>query len=153
MKKQGKNISAYMSLEVSMLFPIIIVMLLCLMYIFYFSYNRAMAFQNGAITALYAKGLYSTTIKEEVWAERAYDVLGKLNDSQYIALEELKQKVTKKKNDICVIQSGKMDVALLGTEFINKFNFIQSVTLDLQENTFYIRQVRKVLKNGSKDNK
>lgn len=146
MRKKEKFVSAYMTLELSLLFPIILTVLICVIYIFFYSYNQTVAFQNAAISALYGKGFAYTDTESSVLTQKMYDVLERLNKNQYLSMRSLKQTAEINKNDIKVLQTGDMVMPLLHEEIISKFHFEEKVVLDLQDSVFYIRQVRKVKK-------
>ena len=152
MRKKEKIVSAYMTLELSLLFPVILTVLICVIYLFFFSYNQTVAFQNAAISALYGKGFTYTGTESSVLAEKMYDVLGRLNKNQYLSLRSLKQTVEINENDIKVLQTGDMVMPLLYDEIDSMFHFEEAVVLDLQDSIFYIRQVRKVKNYGNRNN-
>lgn len=152
MRKKEKVISAYMTLELSLLFSMILTVLICVIYLFFYSYNQTVAFQNAAISALYGKGFAYTDTESSVLTQKMYDVLGRLNKNQYLSIKSLKQIVEINKNDIKVSQTGDMVMPLLHNEIISKFRFEEKVVLDLQDSVFYIRQVRKVKKDGNRNN-
>ncbi len=140
-----KEVKAYMTVEISMLFPMIVIVLMCIIYITFYSYDRTIAFQNAAITALYGKtGFF---LEEEERAERMYKVLKTLNRGQYIAIDKLWQKVSIEKNRFVVKQEGRVNIPLLNSEIISKLSFSESVKVRDQEAVFYIRQIRKVKNN------
>ena len=86
MKARKKTTSAYMTVEVSLLFPIILMILVCIIYIIFYSYNEAIAFQNAAIAALYGKSCSNSEKKEIELVDNVYTTLERLNNNQYIAL-------------------------------------------------------------------
>lgn len=147
MRKKEKFVSAYMTLELSLLFPVILTVLICVIYLFFFSYNQTVAFQNAAISALYGKGFAYTDTESSVLTQKMYDVLERLNKNQYLSMKSLKQTVEINKNDIKVLQTGDMVMPLLHDEIVSKFHFEEAVVLDLPNNVFYIRQIRKVKKD------
>lgn len=146
MRKKEKFVSAYMTLELSLLFPMILTVLICVIYLFFYSYNQTVAFQNAAISALYGKGFAYTDTESSVLTQKMYDVLERLNKNQYLSMKSLKQTVEINKNDIKVLQTGDMVMPLLHDEIVSKFHFEEAVVLDLPNNVFYIRQIRKVKK-------
>ena len=144
--RKKEFISAYMTLEISLLFPMILTVLICVIYLFFYSYNQTVAFQNAAISALYGKGFAYTDTESSVLMQKMYDVLERLNKNQYLSMKSLKQTVEINKNDIKVLQTGDMVMPLLHDEIVSKFHFEEAVVLDLPNNVFYIRQIRKVKK-------
>ena len=152
MRKKEKFVSAYMTLELSLLFPVILTVLICFIYLFFFSYNQTVAFQNAAISALYGKGFAYTDTESSVLTQKMYDVLERLNKNQYLSMRSLKQTVEINKNDIKVLQTGDMIMPLLYDESDSMFHFEEAVVLDLQDSIFYIRQVRKVKNYGNRNN-
>ena len=152
MRKKEKFVSAYMTLELSLLFPVILTVLICVIYLFFFSYNQTVAFQNAAISALYGKGFAYTDTESSVLTQKMYDVLERLNKNQYLSMRSLKQTVEINKNDIKVLQTGDMIMPLLYDESDSMFHFEEVVVLDLQDSIFYIRQVRKVKNYGNRNN-
>lgn len=144
--RKKEFISAYMTLEISLLFPMILTVLICVIYLFFYSYNQTVAFQNAAISALYGKGFAYTDTESSVLTQKMYDVLERLNKNQYLSMKSLKQTVEINKNDIKVLQTGDMVMPLLHDEIVSKFHFEEAVVLDLPNNVFYIRQIRKVKK-------
>lgn len=144
--RKKEFISAYMTLEISLLFPMILTVLICVIYLFFYSYNQTVAFQNAAISALYGKGFVYTDTESSVLTQKMYDVLERLNKNQYLSMKSLKQTVEINKNDIKVLQTGDMVMPLLHDEIVSKFHFEEAVVLDLPNNVFYIRQIRKVKK-------
>lgn len=145
--RKKEFISAYMTLEISLLFPMILTVLICVIYLFFYSYNQTVAFQNAAISALYGKGFAYTDTESSVLTQKMYDVLERLNKNQYLSMKSLKQTVEINKNDIKVLQTGDMVMPLLHDEIVSKFHFEEAVVLDLPNNVFYIRQIRKVKKD------
>lgn len=145
--RKKEFISAYMTLELSLLFPMILTVLICVIYLFFHSYNQTVAFQNAAISALYGKGFAYTDTESSVLTQKMYDVLERLNKNQYLSMKSLKQTVEINKNDIKVLQTGDMVMPLLHDEIVSKFHFEEAVVLDLPNNVFYIRQIRKVKKD------
>ena len=145
--RKKEFISAYMTLEISLLFPMILTVLICVIYLFFYSYNQTVAFQNAAISALYGKGFAYTDTESSVLMQKMYDVLERLNKNQYLSMKSLKQTVEINKNDIKVLQTGDMVMPLLHDEIVSKFHFEEAVVLDLPNNVFYIRQIRKVKKD------
>lgn len=138
---RNKEISAYMTVEISMLFPIIVIILMCIIYITFYSYNRTIAFQNAAITALYGKtGIFS----QEEKAGAMCDVLETLNRGQYIAIDKLNQKVSIEKMHYIVKQDGSINIPLVNSEIMSAWGFSESIKISNQEAVFYIRQIRKV---------
>lgn len=144
MKK--KDLSAYMTVEVSLLFPFILVVLLCVIYLIFYSYNKTLAFQNAGICALYGKTEFGTKVDKEESVERMYHILEMLNEGQYIAPANLKQRVSTEKNKIIVCQEGSVNIPLLNSEIISKLDFSERVKVGVQKNVLYIRQLRKVKK-------
>lgn len=145
--RKKEFISAYMTLEISLLFPMILTVLIGVIYLFFYSYNQTVAFQNSAISALYGKGFAYTDTESSVLTQKMYDVLERLNKNQYLSMKSLKQTVEINKNDIKVLQTGDMVMPLLHDEIVSKFHFEEAVVLDLPNNVFYIRQIRKVKKD------
>lgn len=144
MRNREQFLSAYMTLEISLLFPIIIMVLVCSIYLCFFSYDQTIAFQNAAISAQYGKGLSYFDLDNTVIIENTYNVLEELNTNQYISLEIIKQKVEVGKNTIRVAQGGNMKIPFLSKETFSRLILKEEVILDFQNSTFYIRQIRKV---------
>lgn len=144
MRNREQFLSAYMTLEISLLFPIIIMVLVCSIYLCFFSYDQTIAFQNAAISAQYGKGLSYFDLDNTVIIENTYNVLEELNTNQYISLEIIKQKVEVEKNTIRVAQGGNMKIPFLSKETFSRLILKEEVILDFQNSTFYIRQIRKV---------
>lgn len=144
MVRGRKSFSAYMTVEASLLFPIIILLLVSLLNIVFFKYNQTMAFQNIAITALYGKSFsYKDEINEEL-VGRMYGVLEKLNTNQYLAISESAQEVNIENNDIQIIQNVSMKMPLFGEEMSEDMIISEKMVLDTKNNIFYMRQIRKV---------
>ena len=145
--KREKDISAYMTVEVSLLFPIIIVLIMCVIYLAFYSYNKAMAFQNAGISALYGKnGLGEVEDKEE-WVEKMYRVLELINQGQFMAASNSKQQVSIENSHIVIVQEGNVNIPLLNKEFMSKLGFSEKVRVNRKNGVFFIRQVRKVKNN------
>ncbi len=144
MKK--KNFKAYMTLEVSLLFPIIFTVLLCTIYLTFYSYNRTIAYQNLLIAGMYAQNSANTETIDVAFKGRTYRLLENLNKNQYLALDNLKQVVCVEGKELKQEHQGTMTIPFLTKDIQNKLDFYESVTLDIQNNIFYIRQIRK-LKN------
>lgn len=144
MRNREQFLSAYMTLEISLLFPIIIMVLVCSIYLCFFSYDQTIAFQNAAISAQYGKGLSYFDLDNTVIIENTYNALEELNTNQYISLEMIKQKVEVEKNTIRVAQGGNMKIPFLSKETFSRLILKEEVILDFQNSTFYIRQIRKV---------
>lgn len=145
--RKKEDISAYMTVEASLLFPLIVVVLLCVIYLAFYSYDKTMAFQNAGICALYGKNGMDVVENEKEWVEKMYQTLEILNNGQYIAPTNLKQLVSIEKSNIVIRQEGNVNIPLLNQNFMSKLDFIEGVKLVSKKGVFYIRQVRKVKKN------
>lgn len=144
MNKKSKKISAYMTVENSLLFPIIISLLMCIIYLVFYSYNSTIAFQNAAICALYGKSFSYTETEGTNCVDTMYAVLERLNQGQYIALDCLNQQVKIEGNHIVVKQEGNVNIPLLNPEIMSQINFSEGVSVNKQNAVFYMRQIRKV---------
>lgn len=133
-----------MTLEVSLLFPMILLILIILLYLIFYSYNKTIAFQNASITALYGKCFSYTEIEKEVLVDNMYCVLRNINENQYVALDTLEQEVGIENGKIKIIQSGDMIMPLFNEEINSNLSFIENVIVDELDAVFYIRQIRKV---------
>ena len=105
-----------------------------------------MSFQNAGICALYGKNGFDTKMDNEETVERMYHILETLNEGQYIAPTNLKQRVSIEKNQIIVGQEGNANIPLLNQEIISELDFSEEVKVGSQKNIFYIRQLRKAKK-------
>ena len=144
--KKRKDISAYMTVEVSLLFPIIVMVILCVIYLAFYSYNKALAFQNAGICALYGKnGLEGSEDKE--WVEKMYRVLQLINKGQFMAASNLKQQVSIENSHIVISQEGNVKIPIFNQEIMSKLSFSEKVKVSEQSGVFFIRQVRKVKNN------
>lgn len=137
-----KEANAYMTVEISLLFPLVVIILMCIIYMTFYSYNRAIAFQNAAITALYGQNGFF--LEDEKQHERMYTVLENLNEGQYIAIDKLRQKVSIEKNRYVVKQGGNVNIPLLSSEIMSELGFKESIKVKKYEAVFYIRQIRRV---------
>lgn len=144
--KKKKDVSAYMTVEVSLLFPIILMVLLCVIYLSFYSYNKTLAFQNAGICALYGKNGFGSKGNKEELVEKMYSVLETLNEGQYVASKCLKQHISVEKNQIKVCQDGNVNIPLLNPEIMSELNFSEEVKISENKAIFYIRQLRKVTK-------
>ena len=145
--KKRKDISAYMTVEVSLLFPIIVMVILCVIYLAFYSYNKALAFQNAGICALYGKnGLGEVEDKEEL-IEKMYRVLQLINKGQFMATSNLKQKVSIENRHVVISQEGNVNIPILNQEIMSKLSFSEKVRVSEQSGVFFIRQIRKVKHN------
>lgn len=142
--KNKKIISAYMTIEVSLLFPIIIMILVILIYIIFYSYNQTIAFQNDAITSLYGKSFCYEEMEKELLANQMYITLKTLNKKQYLAVDKLEQTIYVDGKKINVSQKGTMCIPFINAEMNKQIIFEESVTLNEKDPIFYIRQIRKV---------
>ena len=141
--KKEKDISAYMTVEVSLLFPIIVMVILCVIYLAFYSYNKTLAFQNAGICALYGKyGLEEVEDKE--WVERMYRVLQLINKGQFMGISNLKQRVSIENSRIVILQEGNVNIPMLNQEIISKLSFSEKVKISEHSGVFFIRQIRKV---------
>lgn len=145
--KKKKDVSAYMTVEVSLLFPIILLVLLCVIYLSFYSYNKTIAFQNAGICALYGKNGFGSEGNKEKLVEKMYGVLEILNEGQYVASKHLKQHISVEKNQIKVCQEGNVNIPLLNPDLMSELNFSEEVNVSQNKAVFYIRQLRKVKKN------
>ena len=144
--KKRKDISAYMTVEVSLLIPIIVMVILCVIYLAFYSYNKALAFQNAGICALYGKnGLEETEDKE--WVEKMYRVLQLINKGQFMAASNLKQQVSIENSHIVISQEGNVKIPIFNQEIMSKLSFSEKVRVSEQNGVFLIRQIRKVKNN------
>ena len=82
MRKKEKEVAAYMTLEISLLFPLILSVILCIIYFLFYSYNSTVAFQNAAIGALYGKYFSHENEDKDVQVNQMYQVLELLNEEQ-----------------------------------------------------------------------
>lgn len=141
--KKEKDISAYMTVEVSLLFPIIVMVILCVIYLAFYSYNKTLAFQNAGICALYGKnGLEEVEDKE--WVERMYRVLQLINKGQFMGISNLKQRVSIENSRIVILQEGNVNIPMLNQEIMSKLSFSEKVKISEHSGVFFIRQIRKV---------
>lgn len=141
--KKEKDISAYMTVEVSLLFPIIVMVILCVIYLAFYSYNKTLAFQNAGICALYGKnGLEEVEDKE--WVERMYRVLQLVNKGQFMGISNLKQRVSIENSRIVILQEGNVNIPMLNQEIMSKLSFSEKVKISEHSGVFFIRQIRKV---------
>lgn len=147
MKRKKKQVFAYMTVEVSLLFPIIITILVCILYLVFYSYNQTIAFQNGAIAALYGKSFSYTEDENTRLADRTYTVLQKLNQNQYMAVNSFKQTVSIENNNIKITQNGNVKMPLFNENIMSRMDFTETNVVDIQNKVFYMRQIRKVKKN------
>lgn len=147
MKRKKKMVSAYMTIEASLLFPIIIVLIICIVYLIFYAYNQTIAFQNAAIAALYGKSFSYGDENETALLDNIYSVLEKLNENQYVALDDLKQTVSLENKDIKIVQSGSVSMPFLPEEIVSELAFTENVSVNMQNTVFYIRQIRKVKQN------
>ena len=144
--KKRRDVSAYMTVEVSLLFSIVFMILLCVIYLAFYSYNKTLAFQNAGICALYGKnGLEETEDKE--WVEKMYRVLQLINKGQFMAASNLKQQVSIENSHIVISQEGNVKIPIFNQEIMSKLSFSEKVKVSEQSGVFFIRQVRKVENN------
>lgn len=147
MKKNRKMISAYMTVEVSLLFPIIIMLLLCLFYLVFYSYNRTVAHQNASIATLYGKSYEYAAESNRELTDIVYGVLTRVNEDQYLAVHKFKQSVKMEQEKIIITQKGTVSIPLVGTDIFSNLDFSEKITLKVSNPIFSIRQIRKVKKN------
>lgn len=140
---QKKEFAAYLTIEISLLFPIILSILISIIFLIFYAYNSTIAFQNAAICALYGKEFSYKDTKVSEQIDRMYTVLETLNKDQYIATNQLKQKVSVEGNSIVVSQKGNVNIPLLISGFMSEYDFSEGVKVQCQEAVFYIRQMRK----------
>ena len=145
--KKNEGISAYMTVEVSLLFPIIIMMIVCVIYLTYYSYDKTLAFQNAGICAMYGKNGLGIVDDKEEWVEKMYQVLEIINEGQFMASSNLIQQVSIEKNNIVISQEGNVNIPLLNQDFMSQLNYSEKVKISEQKGVFYIRQIRKVKNN------
>lgn len=142
MKKNKQRFSAYMTVEVSLLFPLILILLVCIMYLIFLKYDQVTAFQNGIIAVLYGKS-YSDKEEEDI-VTAVYESLNRLNEEQYLALDSLKLKTDMENNKIQAVQSGVMNIPGLPAQMSGKMEFNEKAVVNRNNYVFYIRQIRKV---------
>lgn len=142
--KKKKDLSAYMTIEAGLLFPIFILVLVIILYLILFKYNEVTAFQNVAIAAMYGKDFSYTEEEKDKLVERMYGILEKLNDNQYLAFSTFEQKVKLEKSDIMISQSGSMKIPFINEDMVDKLLLSEKVIVDTKNYIFYIRQMRKV---------
>lgn len=143
-KTNKKIISAYMTIEVSLLFPLVLIILIIIIYISYYSYNQTIAFQNSAIVSLYGKSLCYTETDKDVLSVQMYETLETLNEGQYLGLNNMEQTVSFEDSKISIWQQGTMFIPIISMEIDSQILFEEGVTLNKLEPIFYIRQIRKV---------
>ena len=139
---QKKEVEAYLTIEVSLLFPIIITILTCIIYQMFYKYNSTIAFQNAAICALYGQSFSYMDTKVNEQVDRMYTVLETLNENQYVAANQFKQKVNVEGNSILVSQKGNVNIPLLVGGIMSEYGFSEGVEVQCRKSTFYIRQIR-----------
>lgn len=149
MIKKNKGLSAYMTVEASLLFPMVVFMLVIILYLILFKYNEVTVFQNAAIAALYGKDFSYTDEKKEELTQRIYGILEKLNDNQFLAISALEKEVKLESNDIIICQSGSMEIPFFSGEMENELSLSEKVIVDTKNYIFYIRQMRKVRENDN----
>lgn len=152
MKKHKKTVSAYMTLEISLLFPIILTSMIIMLYFIFFSYNRTVAFQNAAITALYGQNSKVDEPSNEKVKDDMKEVLKNLNENQYISVREVEKSVSVAKNKIQVTQKGSIYAPILIEDMDNQMCFLESVVLKNREPVSYIRKIRKVMEDENGNN-
>lgn len=144
MYRKNKDISAYMTVEISLLFPLFLMMLMCIIYIAFYSYNRTIAFQNSAICAMYGKSFTYTEMEKTELVDGMYTVLEMLNLGQYVAHDYHKQEILVEGNNIVVKQEGNVKIPLLSEKIMSQMNFRESVSVSKQKVIVYIRGIKKV---------
>ena len=112
-------ISAYMTVEVSLLFPIIIMLLLCLFHLVFYSYNRTVAHQNASIATLYGKSYEYAAESNRELTDIVYGVLTRVNEDQYLAVHKFKQSVKMEQEKIIITQKGTVSIPLVGTDIFS----------------------------------
>ncbi len=143
-----RKINAYMTVEAACLFPIILIVLMFMMYMIFFYYDRTLVFQNGAIALLYGKSFsYSDTLDSEVIASDMNEQLKYLNEGQLLALESLNQEITIQGNQMHILQQGTMKIPFWNCEQNSFLNFKEVISVKKNRSVFYIRQIRKVRLN------
>ena len=118
MKKNRKMISAYMTVEVSLLFPIIIMLLLCLFYLVFYSHNRTVAHQNASIATLYGKSYEYAAESNRELTDIVYGVLTRVNEDQYLAVHKFKQSVKMEQEKIIITQVRNLPIQFRRTRDI-----------------------------------
>lgn len=149
MRKKEKEVAAYMTLEISLLFPLILSVILCIIYFLFYSYNSTVAFQNAAICALYGKYFSHENEDKDVQVNQMYQVLELLNEEQYIMQTDLKQKVAVEGKNIVIMQKGNVNIPLLNPEIMSRLDFEECVEVKMENAVSYLRGIRKV-KNEEK---
>lgn len=142
--RKKKELSAYMTTEVSLLFPVILLLLVIILYLIFFKYNQVIIFQNAFITALYGTDCAYEDEKKEDLVGRMYEVLKKINSNQYLAISSLEQKVIIEKNNINVIQNTSMKIPFFSEEISNEMIISEKAVVEIKNYIFYMRQIRKV---------
>lgn len=145
MKKDShtRNIDGYMTLEASLVFPIIIYIITCLIYMGFLVYDETLAFQQ-----CYMAGLEAVSVKRDNQAiyNKASDQLH--SNEWFVALENHQDEIAVKGNEIDVNCKGTIDMPFLangifpvGQEF---WNYEVKTTVEKRDAPFWIRQCRKM---------
>lgn len=143
-EKDKKIVSAYMTIEASLLFPIVLMVLVIIFYMIFYCYDQTIAFQNSAITAMYGQSFSYTKIEKDVLAGQMHKVLNALDEGQYLSLERLEQSISMEDDSILVSHKGTMVIPVLNMGENSKLTFAETIALKEIDSVFYIRQIRKV---------
>lgn len=103
MKEKKKETGAYLTVEAALVMPIVLAVVIFVMYMLFFQYDRCLMEQNAGVFALRGCTLQIPD-KEERLLKLQQMPLQK--DEKYLAWEALKPSITLKGNKILLEQSG-----------------------------------------------
>lgn len=118
--KRKKNLSAYFTVEAAMVFPIVFSVILLVLYLLLFQYNRCLQEQDIGILAL--KGCNIQTEDKEAKKELLEKNYTAVDWEKYLAWEREKATVTLEKNKVQVKQKARF-----------RFPFASLLSWDAQE--------------------
>lgn len=147
MKKTNK-VDAYFTVEAVLVLPLVLMMIVFVMYLWFFQYNRCLLEQDVGMLAL--KG---TTLQDVTTEERMCE-LQNLSEgvyrNKYIACEDLLNSAKVQSGKVFVEGSMKMSLPFMGTYFIkdkSEWQIDTGYQNDIMEPTSLLRKYKR-LKEG-----
>lgn len=119
-----KRLDGYFTVEAAMIYPIVLCVIICIIYLLFFQYDRCLMEQSAAVLAI-----RSCSLPVEQNAEIVSLIMyqASLDDRSYIAWDEAEVSVAVKGNDITVKKEGWMKFPFAGN-FIKENIWYTDVT-------------------------
>ena len=114
--QKGKKVKGYFTVEAAILFPFVMGVVLLVIYLLFFQYDRCLMEMSAAVLSMRGCTLQVTNAKDMV-AEIARQ--GRKEDKVYVAWEMPEAKIQLKGNVVAVSREGNLKFPFRGLDFWN----------------------------------